>query len=515
MKGIFLGCLLIGGIFCSCKQTTETKLQNNKFIQISKSSLRNKIKGGWAGQTIGCTYGGSTEFRFKGTMIQDYQTIPWPDGYMKQWYTNAPGLYDDVYMDLTFVNVFDKYGLDTPVDSFAKAFAYAGYDLWHANQSARYNILNCIMPPKSGFWKNNPHADCIDFQIEADFAGLMSPGMPNTASKICDKIGHIMNYGDGWYGGVYVAAMYSLAFVSNNVEFVVTEALKSIPDNSEFHQCIQDVINDYKSNPNDWKTAWFHIQKKWTEDVGCPEGIFDPFDIDAKVNAAYVVMGLLYGKGNFDKTLDIATRAGQDSDCNPATAGGILGTIIGYDQIPEKWMKNLKEVEDMDFKYTTMSLNKVYKMGYSHALKNIEKNGGNIQDTLVSLKYQSPVAVAFEKCFVNLLPVVRQNNGWIGKSSLKTPHKFDFEGNAIVVTGGVNGDAEKMKKYVALVEVTIDGQHTEKISMPLDFTKRRNEIYWNYDLGLKKHSIEIKWLNPKEGCDVVVKDWIVYGAKKQ
>ena len=63
-----------------------------------------------------------------------------------------------------------------------------------------------------GSWKNNPHADCIDYQIESDFAGLMSPGMPNTASEISDKIGHIMNYGDGWYGGVYVGAMYSLAF---------------------------------------------------------------------------------------------------------------------------------------------------------------------------------------------------------------------------------------------------------------------------------------------------------------
>jgi hypothetical protein len=72
-----------------------------------------------------------------------------------------------------------------------------------------------------GHWKNNPHADDIDFQIEADFAGLMSPGMINASSEISDKIGHIMNYGDGWYGGVFVAAMYTQAFVSNDIKFVV------------------------------------------------------------------------------------------------------------------------------------------------------------------------------------------------------------------------------------------------------------------------------------------------------
>jgi len=243
----------------SCKNSSE------EFRTLKPEVLKDKIAGGWAGQTIACTYGGPTEFRFQGTMIQDYQPIPWNDHYIKWYFDNSPGLYDDVYMDLSFVEVFDKYGLDAPVDSFAFAFANAAYPLWHANQAARYNILNGIMPPMSGLWLNNPHADCIDFQIEADFAGLMSPGMPNSASEICDKIGHIMNSGDGWYGGVYVAAMYSLAFISDDVEYIVTEALRAIPDSSEFYKCISDVIKSYRDNPDDWKKTWFMVQKNWSE----------------------------------------------------------------------------------------------------------------------------------------------------------------------------------------------------------------------------------------------------------
>ncbi|MBS1935557.1 MAG: ADP-ribosylglycohydrolase family protein, partial [Bacteroidetes bacterium] len=209
-----------------------------KTITLSKEKLKDKIMGGWAGQTIGVTFGGPYEFRFDGSFIQDYQPLLWYDGYLKKTMINNPGLYDDLYMDLTFVDVFEKYGLDAPVDSFANAFAHAGYMLWHANQSARYNILNGIKAPQSGYWENNPHADDIDYQIESDYAGLMSPGMPNAASAISDKIGHIMNYGDGWYGGVFIGALYSLAFVSDDIHYIIDEALKTIPANTAYRQCI-------------------------------------------------------------------------------------------------------------------------------------------------------------------------------------------------------------------------------------------------------------------------------------
>src|SRR5690606_38336059 len=292
--------------------------------------LADKVRGGWAGQTIGVSFGSYTEFRYNGTFIQDYQTIPWDANHMQKLMTEWPDLYDDIYMDLTFVEVIERLGVDAPVDSFANAFAYAGYNLWHANQAARYNILNGVPAPASGHWHNNPHADDIDYQIEADFAGLMSPGMPNAASAISDKVGHIMNYGDGWYGGVYMGAMYALAFADDDIESVVRNALDAIPAQSDFYQCIADVIKWHAQYPEDWKQTWFEIQRKWTDEVGCPDGVFSPFNIDAKVNAAYVVLGLLYGGGDFGKTLEISTRAGQDSDCNPASAAGILGTIMGY-----------------------------------------------------------------------------------------------------------------------------------------------------------------------------------------
>lgn len=206
-----------------------------------------------------------------------------------------------------------------------------------------------------------------------------------------------MCYGDGWYGGVYVGAMYSLAFVSDDIQYIVTEALKTIPKESGFYKCISDVIKWHKKYPKDWKQTWFEIQKYHAEDIGCPEGVFHPLDIDAKINAAYIVLGLLYGNGDFTQTMEISTRAGQDSDCNPSSAGGILGTMIGYGKIPEYWMKGLKGAEDKVFKYTSLSLNQTYQISYKHALEMIQKNGGNVEQENVIINVQNPKQSASNK----------------------------------------------------------------------------------------------------------------------
>ncbi len=479
---------------------------------LSKTELQDKIKGGWAGQVIGCTYGGPTEFRYLGKMIDDAISIPWDETRCVWYYENAPGLYDDVYMDLTFVDVFEKEGLNAPAASHAQAFANADYMLWHANQAARYNILNGIMPPESGFWTNNPHSDDIDFQIEADFAGLMSPGMVNTASEICDKIGHIMNYGDGWYGGVYVAAMYSLAFVSQDVDFIVNEALKAIPEESNFYQCINDVINLHQQYPEDWTRTWTEVENKWSHDIGCPDGVYRDFNIDAKINAAYIVVGLLYGEGDYTKTLDISTRCGQDSDCNPASAGGILGTMMGYSKLPEEWRKAVYPVEDLDFKYTTMSLNDVYEISMKQALQIISQNGGKVTEEVVTISLQSIQPVNLEVGFENHHPKERTEIGKILNAE-NTELMIEFNGNGFVLTGSAEKEAA-MDDEVLQLEMSIDGGEAETFTMPTNFSKRKHEVAWKYQLKEGLHKVEFKLVDPVLGYAVSANDLLVYSSEQ-
>ncbi len=486
----------------------QTNAQKTKTVSITAASLQDKIKGGWAGQTIGVTYGGPVEFRFNGTMINDYQPIVWYDGYIKKSMEEIPGLYDDLYMDLTFVDVFEKKGLDASVEDHAKAYANAGYVLWHANQAGRYNILNGISAPQSGHWLNNPHADDIDFQIEADFSGLMAPGMPNTAAKIGDGIGHIMNYGDGWYGGVYIGAMYSLAFTSNDINFVVKEALKTIPQQSTFYKCMADVIAWHAKYPNDWKQTWFEIQKKWADDFGCPDGVFNAFNIDAKTNAAYILLGLLYGQGDFTKTIEISTRAGQDADCNPSSAAGILGTMVGYEKIPAYWKMGLKEAEDIDFKYTTMSLNDVYQMGYKHALQVITKNGGKVTGNTISIETETPQPVRLEQSFEGHYPVATTRLN----KNLDNEFTFNFDGIGFVLKGEAR--AIKVNDYKGdfsfTAELYIDGVKTETARLPVLYTTRKLELFWKYKLPKGDHRVRIKLTNPSSEFELRMTETITY-----
>ena len=497
-------CVLLGTVMGNA----ASKLPSS--VTMSKVQLENKIKGGWAGQTIGVSFGSYTEFRYQGTFIQDYQTIPWGEGYVQRLMDSWPDLYDDIYMDLTFVDVLEKKGLDASVKDFAVAFATADYNLWHANQAARYNIAHGVDNP--GHWLNNPHADDIDYQIEADFAGLMNPGMPNSASQISDKVGHLMCYGDGWYGGVYVGAMYSLAFVSDDIQFIVTEALKTIPEESGFYKCIADVIEWYKMYPDDWKRTWFEIQKHHAEEIGCPDGVFHPLDIDAKINAAYIVLGLLYGNGDFTKTMEISTRAGQDSDCNPSSAGGILGTMIGYDAIPEYWMKGLRGAEGKNFKYTLLCLDQIYTISNKHALEMIRRNGGKVEKENVTIAVQRPETVRLEQSFTDMYPTAKVE---LSKHDIDIL-TFEFEGTGFVLRGEAIRRDMNRPDAVLKVNLYLDGELDEKAAaFPTYFHDRRLDIFWKYQLPEGKHQVKVEVI--KDGANALLKSWdyIVYSKGKK
>jgi hypothetical protein len=523
VMGIFLVTLIL-----SCEQKNRPDAHFLKETVLTTEQLKDKVKGGWAGQTIGVVYGAPVEFKYQGSIIPDYQNIPWRAGYVKYWWDKKPGLFDDVYTDLNFVAVFDQYGLDVTMDTIAHHWASTPYHLAHANQASRYNILNGIMPPRSGYWKNNPHADDLDFQIEADFIGLMAPGMVNAATELADRVGHIMCSGDGWYGGVFVSALYSLAFVHNDAATIVKQAINTIPQGTKFHDCIRDVIHWHEQYPDDWKATWFELEKKWNRDVGCPKGAFLSFNIDAKINSAYVALGLLYGQGDFTRSVDIAARCGQDSDCNPATVGGVLGVMLGYANIPAFWLDPLREIEPLVFEGTAMSLTRAYELSFSHALKMIARKGGSIESDRVVIPNAEPFPVAFEQNFERTYPVFRDrfDRSFTGELT------YDFSGNGYIFYGNlvknskidkdyidriskrvgseVFGLAEPDDPYVAELEVYIDGNLDETVKLPMKNTSRRLEPAWKYQLIEGHHTVRLKWINPHPDYEIRINDIMIY-----
>ena len=191
-------------------------------------------------------------------------------------------------------------------------------------------------------------------------------------------------------------------------------------------------------------------------------------------------------------------------------SGGILGTLLGYDEIPAYWKMGLKEAEDIDFKYTTMSLNDVYEIGFKHALQNIERNGGKINGDKITISIQQPKAVQFERSFTGLYVKEKKKVDW---SAAKDEISFEYEGTGFVLRGE-SGRWGNPDAVVINSEVYIDGKRTETINLPVNFTTRRHELCWNYDLPQGKHSIRFKLLNPSPVYSISGAEAIIYSNTK-
>jgi hypothetical protein len=348
------------------------------------SRLEDKIRGGWAGQMIGVSFGAPTEFRYLGTIVPEEDLPKWRPEMVKDALDQ-----DDLYVDMTLAAVLDEKGLDATTDDFGAMFRNAKYHLWHANLAARRALRRGVPATLSGTPEYNAHANDIDFQIEADFIGLMSPGLPRASNDLCLRAGRVMNYGDGILGGVFVSGMYSAAFFESDPRRIVEAGLAALPPGSPYAQVIRDVLEWSRQFPDDWTRVWRLINQKWDRREPCPAGALRPFNIDAKLNGAYVALGLLYGGGDFRKTMVIATRGGQDSDCNPASAAGVLGVVLGFKGIPEEYKSGIAAIADEKFSYTGYTFNTIVASTLRRAIALVERHGGRLDGDSVKVRQQA------------------------------------------------------------------------------------------------------------------------------
>jgi hypothetical protein len=496
LQAISLGLLLtLTSLACSSSTIPTTSSTTPPAHKLSRQVLEDKIRGGWAGKMIGVSYGAPTEFR-SNAKINESELTWSPDRV-----SNSIGQ-DDLYVGMTMAETMDRLGLEATAEQYGEAFKDSKYSLWHANAGARRLLNAGIKAPMSGHPKYNIHANDIDFQIEADFIGLMSPGLPQESNKYCDRVGRVMNYGDGLYGGMFISGMYTAAFLEKDPHKVVEQGLACLPSQSSYAQLIQDVLNWHQQNPNDWKKNWQLIEEKWDKDDPCPDGALQPFNIDARLNGAYIVLGLIYGDGDFSKTLEISTRAGQDSDCNPSTAGGILGVIIGYAGIPDQWKSGIPTLADTKFQFTNSSLNDICRSTMNRALKLVQQAGGKVTDTEVEIPAQSPKPPELEQWDMGV-PDKRfgiDDKAWnwqgnwakvdVRRGAAKTATgpgpevTLSFTGSAVALVGNYTQEGGR-------ADVFLDGEKAQMIDAYVVPDTHDNDLWHAYDLKPGPHTLRV------------------------
>lgn len=508
---------------CSCNRQSV----HEKYVELNRSTIIDKVKGTWAGKMIGVMYGRPMEFAVADRMYTD--SVCWSP-------ENVTGslMEDDIYGQMCFMSTLERVGMDAPVDSLAHDFAHAGFGLCHANLQGRKNYLDGLRGSEISTPRNNIHCDDIDFQIECDFIGFINPCMPLSSDSLCERVGAVMAAGDGLYAGMYVSALHALAYYCDNIETLVVKALDAIPAQSGYAEIINDVIDFHKNNPDDWTAAWHMLNDKWAPyDVCTP---YLPFNIDAKLNGAYIVTGLLYGGGDWKKTMDITVGCGQDTDCNTSNAAAVLGIMQGYNAIPKVYVSHIPAIADSLFDHTSYSFNRAVDCTLGFIEQNVRRNGGEVTDSTFRIKTQTPKAPDYVPGHADLrlaevIPVAESSrwkftgnwepfvNGGGDEDPYKVATKpgdmmeIEFDGTGIALLGSWNTDGGR-------ASVTIDGENSDTIDTYYITEAGKwqgNRAYLYFITGLENQHHTLKLINLPEsnpsstGNRIYVERALVYG----
>ena len=165
---------------------------------------------------------------------------------------------------------------------------------------------------------NNPYREWIGAQIRADFWGWAAAGNPELAAEFAWRDASWTHTKNGIYGEMFIAAIEAAAFVEKDIRRLIEIGLQEIPENCRLAEEIRLTVQKVE------ELGDFEKFMKWHDEHFANMNVVHTVN-----NASLVVMALLLGEGDTDKTICLSVAAGLDTDCNGATVGAIMGILKG------------------------------------------------------------------------------------------------------------------------------------------------------------------------------------------
>ena len=315
--------ILISFLIFSGSSCHENPVSKADLKEISAEQLRDKIRGGLLGQMLGNLNGIPHEMQYidqPGNVTEYIPALP-----------NGAQTDDDTDFEWVYVKVMqDENEIFLSPERLATLWKERiNRGIWCSNRYSRYLMDLGINPPMTSNFVLNPWADFnISGQFICETFGLMAPGMPQTASRIGLNFTRITIDLEPAQTTQLFCTMISSAFFYSDIDTILDRGLAAIDPKSELREIIGDVRNWYETNKEDWQKTRLLIREKYTRYGG---GMRDKNGYE--LNTAATIAALLYGQGDFVKTLITAFNFGWDADNTAATAGTIAGVIKGY-----RWM---------------------------------------------------------------------------------------------------------------------------------------------------------------------------------
>lgn len=331
------------------------KLHDFQSCKPDQETLRKKLLGAWTGRACGCLLGKTVEGMRSNELIPFLKET---GNYPMHRYILSSDITDEVCSHYSFNLKNKDYG-DTadgmPVDDDTNYVVLAQkiveengrtfssenvMDAWIKYQSihsyftaeriAYVNFINCIQPPASAMYKNVCR-EWIGAQIRGDYFGYINPGKPEAAAEMAYNDARISHVKNGIYGEMFVSAMIACAAVTDSIDDIILGGLAQIPATSRLYESVMKIYNDFYNGVS-YEDCFDYIHSSYDEHTG--HGWCHVIS-----NAMIVVVALLYGEGDFGKSICTAVGMAFDTDCNGATVGSILGMRRGIDCIDEYWKK--------------------------------------------------------------------------------------------------------------------------------------------------------------------------------
>jgi len=324
---------------------------------ISGHELRDRMLGAWFGRVIGNMLGKPVEGWSK-SRIEEYlkkagcypldyyipEIIPRVEKGFQEYY-KAGGLRGNVSkalrdddLDYTILGLLllERKGFGFTTDDVGEEWLNRlPFNLTYtAEREAYRNLTLGLKPPETAtFW--NPYREWIGAQIRADPWGYANPARPWSAAEMAYRDARLSHVKNGVYGEMLVAAMVASAFIESEPLKVVEKGLSCIPQESRLAEAVGYCIDLWKKC-GDFDAAYEKAMSKY--------GLYHP--VHTINNAVIVVLALLYGNRDFEKSICLSVSGGLDTDCNGATVGSIVGAMVGFKCIPEKWHSPLNNTLD-------------------------------------------------------------------------------------------------------------------------------------------------------------------------
>lgn len=299
-----------------------------------------KIYAGWLAKIIGIRYGAPIEGWTYEKIKNVYGEL---DHYPVEYHEFAAD--DDSNGPLFFLRALEdgRHGFDVKAQDVAEAllnyapfehgfFWWGGYGI-STEHTAYLNLRNGIPAPQSGSIAQNGYATAeqIGGQIFIDTWGLVSPGNPDQAARFAKEAASVTHGGNGIYGGIFVAVCISWAFVEQDIRKIIEKGLSYIPEDCEYARIVRKVMRFYDEHPDNWRDCFQYIFENYGYDKY-------PGMCHIIPNCAVMILALLYGEGDFERTLSICNMCGWDTDCNVGNVATIMGVRNGLEGIDyDKW----------------------------------------------------------------------------------------------------------------------------------------------------------------------------------